>query len=163
MNFKPCPWSFFSGMLLPILLGVLIFAQAPKPKPAPKHAPSALAPIVLSPDYTRVTALITRLEEMLETQRTPSQTGLRNSPATDSWAEFRQVSPAPKSTAAVTARAPPLPTTHTLPARTAENGSYYGQPNTNGVPKTVYVDGYYRSDGTYVRGHYRSSPGSNPK
>jgi len=22
----------------------------------------------------------------------------------------------------------------------------------------VWVDGYYRSDGTYVRGHYRSSP-----
>jgi hypothetical protein len=44
----------------------------------------------------------------------------------------------------------------------AENGSYYGQPNVNGVPKTVAVGGYYRKDGTYVRGHYRSSPGSNP-
>jgi len=44
----------------------------------------------------------------------------------------------------------------------AENGSYYGQPNVNGVPKTVAVDGYYRKDGTYVRGHYRSAPGSNP-
>ena len=65
-------------------------------------------------------------------------------------------------TGTVTARAPPA-TTYTLPARTAENGSYYGQPNTNGVPKTVYVDGYYRSDGTYVRGHYRSAPGSNPR
>ncbi len=44
----------------------------------------------------------------------------------------------------------------------AENGSYYGQPNANGVPKTVAVGGYYRKDGTYVRGHYRSAPGSNP-
>lgn len=44
----------------------------------------------------------------------------------------------------------------------AENGSYYGQPNVNGVPKTVAVSGYYRKDGTYVRGYYRSAPGSNP-
>jgi hypothetical protein len=44
----------------------------------------------------------------------------------------------------------------------AENGSYYGQSNVNGVPKTVAVGGYYRKDGTYVRGHYRSAPGSNP-
>jgi hypothetical protein len=41
----------------------------------------------------------------------------------------------------------------------AENGSYYGEvsPET-GRPKTVHVEGYYRSDGTYVRGHYRSAP-----
>lgn len=41
----------------------------------------------------------------------------------------------------------------------AENGSYYGQPSqATGNPKTVHVKGYYRKDGTYVRGHYRSSP-----
>lgn len=45
----------------------------------------------------------------------------------------------------------------------AENGSYYGQPNVNVVPKTVAVSGYHRKDGTYVQGHYRSAPGSNPK
>src|ERR1051325_1283735 len=28
--------------------------------------------------------------------------------------------------------------------------------------KTVHVNGYTRSDGTYVRGHYRSPPYSNP-
>jgi cell division septation protein DedD len=41
----------------------------------------------------------------------------------------------------------------------AENGSCYGDisPST-GRPKTVHVQGYYRKDGTYVRGHYRSSP-----
>ena len=41
----------------------------------------------------------------------------------------------------------------------AENGSYYGQiSNLTGRPKTVHVRGYYRKDGTYVRGHYRSKP-----
>ncbi|HKU52541.1 MAG TPA: hypothetical protein VJQ25_08745, partial [Nitrospira sp.] len=39
----------------------------------------------------------------------------------------------------------------------AENGSYYGQmSDLTGLPKTVYVNGYYKSDGTYVRSHYRS-------
>jgi hypothetical protein len=41
----------------------------------------------------------------------------------------------------------------------AENGSCYGDVSENtGRPKTIYVDGYYRRDGTYVRGHYRSAP-----
>lgn len=41
----------------------------------------------------------------------------------------------------------------------AENGSYYGQPSTlTGAPRTVFVRGYYRRDGTYVRSHYRSRP-----
>lgn len=44
----------------------------------------------------------------------------------------------------------------------AESGSYYGELNANGVPKTVHVNGYYRKDGTYVREHYRSAPRSNP-
>jgi len=43
----------------------------------------------------------------------------------------------------------------------AENGSYYGEPNKNGVPKTILVNGYTRSNGTYVRGYYRSAPGTN--
>ena len=43
--------------------------------------------------------------------------------------------------------------------RIAENGTYYGQiSETTGRPKTVYVKGYYRKDGTYVRSHYRSPP-----
>jgi len=43
--------------------------------------------------------------------------------------------------------------------RVAENGSYYGEISTNTYrPKTVHVKGYYRKDGTYVRGHYRSRP-----
>ena len=44
----------------------------------------------------------------------------------------------------------------------AENGSYYGEPNKNGVPKTVLVHGYTTSSGTYVQGYYRSAPGTNP-
>ena len=48
------------------------------------------------------------------------------------------------------------------PPGVAENGSYYGELNANGVPKTVHVDGYTRKDGTYVRGYYRSPPYSNP-
>ena len=40
----------------------------------------------------------------------------------------------------------------------AENGSCYGDvSNINGMPKTNPVSGYFRRDGTYVRGHYRSS------
>ena len=41
----------------------------------------------------------------------------------------------------------------------AENGSCYGDiTGATGRPKTVSVGGYYRKDGTYVRGHYRSKP-----
>lgn len=41
----------------------------------------------------------------------------------------------------------------------AENGSYYGEISpATGRPKTVHVRSYYRKDGTYVRGHYRSAP-----
>ena len=39
----------------------------------------------------------------------------------------------------------------------AENGSCYGDMSqTTGLSKTTHVRGYYRKDGTYVRGHYRS-------
>lgn len=39
----------------------------------------------------------------------------------------------------------------------AENGSCYGDiSTTTGRPRTTHVRGYFRRDGTYVRGHYRS-------
>ena len=57
---------------------------------------------------------------------------------------------------------PPSPNPVAVPP-VGENGSYYGELNKNGVPKTVHVSGYYRRDGTYVRGHYRSAPGTNPR
>ena len=38
-----------------------------------------------------------------------------------------------------------------------ESGSCYGDiSNITSLPKTIRVNGYYRHDGTYVRGHYRS-------
>jgi len=41
----------------------------------------------------------------------------------------------------------------------AENGSYWRElSTTTWKPKTTYVRGYFRRDGTYVRGHYRSRP-----
>lgn len=61
-------------------------------------------------------------------------------------------SPAPTGAVGVAPPVPPLP----APA-CAENGSCYGDiSNITGAPKTIHVDGYYRSDGTYVRGYYRS-------
>lgn len=43
------------------------------------------------------------------------------------------------------------------PYSCAENGSCYGDVSAaTGRAKTVPVQGYYRQDGTYVRGHYRS-------
>jgi outer membrane protein assembly factor BamE (lipoprotein component of BamABCDE complex) len=40
-----------------------------------------------------------------------------------------------------------------------ENGSYFGEiSKVTGRPKTVYVKGYFRKDGTYVRSHFRSRP-----
>lgn len=39
----------------------------------------------------------------------------------------------------------------------SESGSCYGEISpATGKPKTVYVPGYFRSDGKYVRGYYRS-------
>ena len=44
-------------------------------------------------------------------------------------------------------------------AKTCPGGSCYGEPSeANGRPRTQYVGGYYRSDGTYVGSHYRSTP-----
>jgi hypothetical protein len=52
----------------------------------------------------------------------------------------------------------PLAVTSTTPrVGCAENGSCYGDiSGATGKPKTVQVNGYYRKDGTYVRGHVRS-------
>lgn len=43
----------------------------------------------------------------------------------------------------------------------AENGTRYGEYSSiTGRAKTVYVNGYHRRDGTYVRSHWRSPPSS---
>ena len=41
-----------------------------------------------------------------------------------------------------------------------ENGSYFGELNQHGIPKTVDVYEYFRHNGTYVRGYFRSLPSS---
>ncbi len=47
----------------------------------------------------------------------------------------------------------------TARAGCGENGSCYGDISAaTGRPRTVYVRGYTRRDGTYVRSHYRSRP-----
>jgi hypothetical protein len=71
--------------------------------------------------------------------------------------------PEPESVPDATVGRAGVGSTFTWSPAVAENGSYYGEPNTNGVPKTVHVDGYFRSNGTYVRGYYRSAPGTNPR
>lgn len=51
-------------------------------------------------------------------------------------------------------RATPIATTT---GACAENGSCFGDiSEATGRPKTTHVNGYYRRDGAYVRGHYRS-------
>jgi|GEM_PF-6393440 len=67
----------------------------------------------------------------------------------------------PANKTAIAPLSPTTPPRVTAPAASAsgvaENGSYYGQISTaTGKPKTTHVNGYYRKDGTYVRGHYRS-------
>jgi hypothetical protein len=45
------------------------------------------------------------------------------------------------------------------PPPVAENGDIRGADNDgNGRPEPIYVRGYYKKDGTYVRGHYRARP-----
>lgn len=56
-------------------------------------------------------------------------------------------------------QSPTLPTYNSAFRLCAENGSCYGDTSAaTGRPKTVSVGGYFRKDGTYVRGHYRSAP-----
>lgn len=53
----------------------------------------------------------------------------------------------------------PLQSPKAKPSKPAcsESGSCFGDVSTaTGRPKTVYVPGYYRKNGTYVRGYYRS-------
>ncbi len=67
------------------------------------------------------------------------------------------------STAAPRTSASAAPASTSTPPTTsasacAENGSCYGDTSAaTGKPKTTYVQGYTRRDGTYVRGHYRSN------
>jgi hypothetical protein len=54
---------------------------------------------------------------------------------------------------------PCRPFSHADFLNVTENVGCYGEGSENtGRPKTVHVSGYYRKDGTYVRGHYRCTP-----
>jgi hypothetical protein len=55
----------------------------------------------------------------------------------------------------------PLPSPGAPPV--AENGTCFGQVSREtGRPMTIHIRGYYRRNGTYVRGHYRSPPVRKP-
>jgi hypothetical protein len=87
------------------------------------------------------------------------QTPLRSLPAptaTAYWSSYGNSSWSSLGSSSTYSYSPP--STYEIPsARIAENGSYYGQISENtGRPKTTYVGGYFRKDGTYVRSHYRS-------
>ncbi len=175
---KSCIASFLAGVLATVVV-VGMFVEKPEPPLAQPSPPPA--PVVISPDYARVTYLIEALEHRLsqlsearlrfpikESQQadvTDASLAPRIFVTRSSPTRFAYVAP-PGVTlqkAEIQTIPPAAPTRHaTTPSRrVAENGSYYGQPNVNGVRKTVFVRGYYRQDGTYVRGHYRSAPGSN--
>ena len=63
----------------------------------------------------------------------------------------------PVAQTGVSAPAPSDQVTPSANHPAAENGSQYGEISpATGKPKTTYVHGYTRKDGTYVRSHYRS-------
>lgn len=86
--------------------------------------------------------------------QTPYSISAVNPPATSStFANSTSIPPEQISGSSSPAPTPPP----TIGPSCAENGSCYGDiSNINGMPKTNHVNGYFRSNGTYVRGHYRS-------
>jgi hypothetical protein len=181
MRQKLCWWSFMAGVAISVTLG-LIFVLPP----APQGTSSTL-----EQDCARLAKLVNRLELQLASERSNSAIANGYATPADWWLSHpiglhtaqvvRHAAPAANRTEpSATIPTPPpgfvleanilnridSPSTaarpkYVAPSRIAENGSSYGQPNANGVPKSVKVEGYFRSDGTYVRGHYRSAPGSN--
>ena len=83
---------------------------------------------------------------------TSSVTSVESSISGSTFTNSAFVRPEQSSGISTPAPAPPLG------SGCAENGSCYGDTSIiNGMPKTTHVNGYFRRDGTYVRGHYRSS------
>ncbi len=59
----------------------------------------------------------------------------------------------------VTPSAPPVALTPAFAPPNSENGDLRGADNDrDGRTEPVFVNGYYRKDGTYVRSHYRARP-----
>jgi hypothetical protein len=71
-----------------------------------------------------------------------------------------------EAAAAMTPTPPPPPAYAATPANASSDApsapadAAAGTSSGAGSDKSVYVHGYYRKDGTYVRPHYRSAPGS---
>ena len=81
--------------------------------------------------------------------------------APSTWTAPRQKPTIPATVARTIPKAPAVavPERATRVPLCAGNGSCYGDISSyTGRPKKVHVSGYYRKDGTYVRGHYRSRP-----
>lgn len=119
----------------------------------------------------RLEALVARLETRLATlEKTGSVThGTRASlPRAGSSVPFPSATPEPSFLAPPQvfglSAVPPVAKRSTeiaAPTGCTESGSCFGDiSGVTGNPKTVYVDGYYRKNGTYVRPHYRSAPRS---
>ena len=107
--------------------------------------------LVLQATIQQLDARIARLEKLLQASATPL-TNPQGVPV-----PLLPASPAP--TGLQTSAAPQAAASPAVKPTCAENGSCYGDiSTTTGRPKTVYVSGYYRKDGTYVRSHYRSAP-----
>lgn len=90
-------------------------------------------------------------------QCTPASTGgIVITPSTPG-ASYRAV-PSDGASTNIASTTPATPTSAPISGYScAENGSCYGDVSAaTGRAKTVPVQGYYRRDGTYVRGHYRS-------
>ena len=79
-----------------------------------------------------------------------------SSPGAGGWRPDYSISSWPYSGSTYSYSTSSYPYSITAPG-VAGNGTYYGQiSESTGRAKTVYVRGYYRRDGTYVRSHYRS-------
>lgn len=70
--------------------------------------------------------------------------------------EWSRNTPAPAPTAQITALGAPPPTYQWQPE--APLPAYTYAPTGNGYPKTVWVEPHVRSNGSHVRGHFRSPP-----
>jgi len=62
-------------------------------------------------------------------------------------------------TDSITQNTPNAPSKTIVSLPMAENGDFYNQDNDgDGRVESVFVKGYYRKNGTYVRSHYRAAP-----
>ena len=127
------------------------------------------SPIVLASDYAKLSAIIERLnaiEKSRGTSRSSTAISASGASPSDFFQEFALGGAAPASgaTSSDLELAIPLPNNtrwdYAASAPIAENGSYFGQLNASGIPKTVHVNGYLRGNGTYVRDYYRAPPRS---